>query len=521
MATSRSNRRWLIPLLLLLIVAAFLLPGLGRQIMAREQELRVALTARTMAEGGDWVRPEYLGEPRLRKPPLMYWAVAAAYKAASTTASPTVARRPSALAGLALVGLLYALTAAHLGRRRAAVSALACGTSFIFLKQARLAETDVLLCLGTAVATLALFRALSSRARGWWWLAGLASGVGFMTKGPAALVLPLAAALLYTLTTPSARPSWRSWAPWGGLLLGLALVLPWYAVILGDPAGLAQVRDELKRATATSEHPGPALYYTYTLLHAMAPWSFALPFALVQAWRRRHRAIIRFALAWLGSSFLVLSLMDSKQIHYALLMVPPGSLLVGHLLGSAWAGRAGPRQTANRILVAFLWSSLLLGAAVVGLAWCPAFALPKMPIIACGLTACVLSFRGLRSPAPLGRLLGLTGALLALSWGAANVVMPLQARERVMEEAIRDAAADLKAAPQVMFHGPRNAIAEFYAGRSLDLIDDPVRAWARARTGAGLLVVTRGDPPEPPRIPVPPDYSAAVPKLRCDIWIKP
>lgn len=521
MATTRSTRRWLIPLLILLITAAFLLPGLGRQVMSREQELRVALTARTMVTRGDWVRPEYLGEPRLRKPPLMYWAVATAYRITGETASAAVARLPSALAGLALVSLLYFLTAAPLGRRRAAVSALVCGTSFIFLKQARLAETDVLLALGTTGAALALYHALTTRNRLWWWLAGAAAGLGFMAKGPAAIVLPLAAALLYTALAPSVRTAWRTGHAGGALMLALMLILPWYVAILNDATALAQVRDEVKRAAVTSEHPGSVFYYTYTLLHAMLPWGLALPFALVHGWRQRHRPPIRFALAWLGSSFLVLSLMDSKQIHYALLMVPPGSLLVGHLLGSTWAGRAGPRRTANRILTAFLGGGLLGGVTVLALAWCPAFALPKLPILGCGLIAAACSFAGLRTSSRGGRGLGLLGALLALAWGASNVVMPLQARERIVPEALQGARSALKSAPRVMFHGPRNAIAEFYADRELVMIDDPAKSWARAGAGEVLVVVTRGEPPLPPRLPVPPDYAAAEARWRCDIWIKP
>ena len=57
------------------------LPGLGRGLVTRQQELRVLLAARTMAEGGSWLIPQFMGEERLRKPPLMYWLVATAFKA--------------------------------------------------------------------------------------------------------------------------------------------------------------------------------------------------------------------------------------------------------------------------------------------------------------------------------------------------------------------------------------------------------------------------------------------------------
>jgi len=87
--------------------ALLLFPGLGGPVVHREQELRVLLTARDMAEGGNWIIPHFLGEPRLRKPPLMYWLVAAADRIAGTTHSPLISRAPSAAAGILLLLALY------------------------------------------------------------------------------------------------------------------------------------------------------------------------------------------------------------------------------------------------------------------------------------------------------------------------------------------------------------------------------------------------------------------------------
>ena len=81
-------------LLLTLACAFLLLPGLDRPVMGREQELRVALTAREMVDSGNWLVPRYQEQVRLKKPPLMYWLVASAFSLTEKTASVTVARLP-------------------------------------------------------------------------------------------------------------------------------------------------------------------------------------------------------------------------------------------------------------------------------------------------------------------------------------------------------------------------------------------------------------------------------------------
>ena len=43
-------------------------------------EPRYASTAREMALNGDWIVPHFNGEPRINKPPIVYWAIALCYK---------------------------------------------------------------------------------------------------------------------------------------------------------------------------------------------------------------------------------------------------------------------------------------------------------------------------------------------------------------------------------------------------------------------------------------------------------
>ncbi|HMP74867.1 MAG TPA: glycosyltransferase family 39 protein [Kiritimatiellia bacterium] len=456
-------------ILVLLAALSFLLPGLGLHPVQREQELRVALTARPMAEGESWLLPSYLGDLRIRKPPLMYWAVAASYEVGGRTNSPGLARLPSALAGAGLVLLVYLSALRGLGRRRALFAALVCASNLIFLRQARLAETDILLAFFVALATICGHRGLQQGAAlPWMALAGIASGLGFMTKGPAALAIPPVIWLVLAIWNP--RTGHRAVSPRGAVARGalwLAITVlvaaPWYIYLAVHAGSLAQLRAELS-ATFSDEtaHPGSVFYYIYTLLHAFAPWSLLLPFALATAWRAgRGRRAARFALVWFVVVFALLSLTPSKQIHYALLLVAPASLLTGWYLG-----RARSR---------FVWVSRRFFALV--------FAIWVVHLSAAFWLA---------NREPRAALVGL----------------------------LRAHGATLQSVDRVLLVGRHRGLIEFYAGRPILDMDSAREAWRHSRPGDLIVLNTRNAPlPEPPG-PVHVLGEAGQGGLRSAIWLR-
>ena len=112
-------------LLLAIIAASVLLPGLGRITMERQQELRVALCARQMVESGDWIAPRFQQQVRLRKPPLMYWVVGAVYKVTGQDDSAGWTRVPGVISGILLVLLVYAMGTRFFSQAAGMWSALA------------------------------------------------------------------------------------------------------------------------------------------------------------------------------------------------------------------------------------------------------------------------------------------------------------------------------------------------------------------------------------------------------------
>ena len=353
--TSRFSK-----LLLLAVFAALLvLPGLGRLTMSRQQELRVALVARQMAQGGNWLIPMFRNQPRMQKPPLMYWLVACSFRLANDTMSVSAARFPSALAGIFLVISIYLGGSFLIGRQRAFIAALVAATSFMFIRHARLAETDVTMALLTALATLSGYIALRRSNLAAWLIAGAFVGFGFLVKGPAALVLPLLAIISYA----AAQSSTRKIRHLGGLMLAILvaalLAVPWYWMIQTQNA--AQIGLELRETFAEPDHPGPIYFYCYALPKMMLPWGVWIPFAILSVFRSRsvRHSGLKFVAVWFISSFVALSLTANKQEHYALLLLPQSALLVGWYLARISMKKSFPRawrrfQNDARFTVAFV-----------------------------------------------------------------------------------------------------------------------------------------------------------------------
>ena len=358
------------PWVLLGLCAALFLPALATLPMTDYKELRVVLPAREMAAGGDWLMPRFQGELRLRKPPLMYWIVASAFGLARSTDSATVARLPSALMGTAAILALYAGGAGLIGRRRALLGACVAATSFLVLRHARVAQADMALCLFTLLAVLCGYGALSSGGGGIrrWLGFGVCAGLGFMTKGPAALALPVAALAAFAAVDRGGRRRLFGLGALLSLLVFAAIVVPWYLLVLhptaAQSAAQTAIHNELRETFEGTDHAQPFFFYLHQLPAGMLPWGLLLPFAVASVWRARHHRGARFLLCWFATSFVILSLVRNKQLHYALLLVPPAALITGDLLAHGWlAARSWRRALCRGYLAGLLALVLLAGVA--------------------------------------------------------------------------------------------------------------------------------------------------------------
>lgn len=300
---------------------AFLLL-LGQRGLNEPDEGRYAEIAREMTVGGEWLTPHLNGHPHFQKPPVIYWLTAASLSVFGM--NEWAARLPSAVAALGTVTLTFGL-ALRLwrDRDRAVMAALVLTSMAGFFALSRLLTPDMTL---TFWITAAISTALHERGG----LFFLCLGLGFLTKGPMAFVVPICAVAGWQIGASPERKLKLNW--WLGLPMALAVSLSWFIVLSVKHPELFDYfwKYELVDRFGSSKHgrSKPFWFFLAILPVALLPWLFFLPFRRVweRIRERRFTPAQTLLVAWIVIPFLLLSISGSKLPTYILPLLPACAL---------------------------------------------------------------------------------------------------------------------------------------------------------------------------------------------------
>ena len=385
-----SNRleRWAIPGLILAFVLFYLVPLMTHGLWIPD-ETRYAQISQSMLQSGNWVTPHFMGLRYFEKPIAGYWLIAIGQAVFGDNLFGV--RIASALTTGLSVWLAW-LLASRLWNdpRKSFASALLLMSFGLVAGEAGYANLDPQFAFWVNLSLVALwfaFTAQSQRARLWAWsVLGVACGMGFMTKGFLAWLLPVLIGVPFALWQRRIKEM-LCYGPLA-VVLAIAVCLPWALMIHHQEPDFWQFffwNEHIRRFSASdAQHIQPWWFYLPLLLAASLPWATLLPAALLDAWKQKRQPGIAFLLLWLLLPLAMFSLSKGKLPTYILPCLLPLALLMGHALMS-WIDQG--RSTVIRLNG--LLNALLAVAGLTGLIYLqvtrPVYANTEMFSLSLGL----------------------------------------------------------------------------------------------------------------------------------------
>jgi 4-amino-4-deoxy-L-arabinose transferase-like glycosyltransferase len=345
--------------------ALLLLPGLGRLGALDSTDARYLAIAREMRDGGSWSVPHLGGAPHLDKPPLAYWSAALGFTWFGTSEASGRAAQQFALVATALCVFAAARRLADARWARVAPLVLI-GMALPFGLSRGLATDLFQLALVTPALWLLHESAIRRAAIP---IAGALAllGASMLAKGPIALLVVAAVWAAWAACVGRfARVTLRGVGV--GVLLFLAIGLPWYALLAArEPGAIGWMLEQLASRTRSggAGHTKDVTYLLRVWLLGLLPWT---PVVLLAVWRLRPRGRPRdadptdlFVLAWALAPVALFSLFATKLAPYVAPAFPGAALAVA---------RAGSRGLLDdrraRSAFALAWGTTLVAAGAIG-----------------------------------------------------------------------------------------------------------------------------------------------------------
>ena len=314
-------------------------------------EPRYVQTAVELITRNDWITPHFNDVTRFDKPIFYYWLIAGFYKLFGV--SELAGRLVSALSATTIVMTLYAVGRRVINNRTLGwMSACVLMTTTIFVLLGRWAITDMTLACWMSLTCVFLFVALAQpqqTLKPYIW-AGVFCGLGLLTKGPVAIVLPGSISVVYLLLAQRNHlMRLLNWRLWGAVALGIVIALPWYlAINAANPKVFFEsffLLHNLQRYTETvSSHAGPWHYYIWVVLLGAFPWSLTFISLFKQGLNQLLTHVcsqnfnkdngisstqwVLFGFAWFITTVLFFSVAQTKLLTYILLAFPGLAIII-------------------------------------------------------------------------------------------------------------------------------------------------------------------------------------------------
>jgi 4-amino-4-deoxy-L-arabinose transferase-like glycosyltransferase len=320
-------------LILLLVATLAFFFGLSGAPLFDLDEGAFSEATRQMFVRGDFISPYVNNEPRFDKPILIYWLQAASVWLFGV--NETGFRFPSALAAVLWVTLVYRFVAGTMGRTTALVAGIITATSLGVLAIGRAATADALLNLLIAATMLDIYRYYQQRRKAILYRAFLWMGLGILTKGPVAILIPLAVSLMFFASRREFGAWLRAVFNPAGILILIAVALPWYVIQYGREGdafiqGFFFTHNVGRFSSPMENHGGGLFYYAVVIPLLVLPYTGLLLATLGRVREALRDDLLLYLWLWFLFVFAFFSFSGTKLPHYALYGLTPLFILMAH-----------------------------------------------------------------------------------------------------------------------------------------------------------------------------------------------
>ncbi len=319
--------------LLLLGFAMFLgfFQNLGNAPLFDRDEGAFSEATREMVESGNYISTTLNGDPRYDKPILTYWVQAVGVAVLGW--NEWGLRLHSALAAILWVLVVWGFARRQWDDTTGWVAGMLTATSLWVMVIGRAATADALLNLFLTLTLVDLFRFWKEDRKAPLFRVFLWTGLGFLTKGPVAIAVPLASAFLLALFRGQVWRFVKAIFHPAGWAIFFAVAGPWYwAIYRMDGQAFIDgffLGHNLNRFADTMEGHGGALYYFIpVVLLILLPHTSLFVKTLGKIRKANRSDLELFLWLWFAFVFVFFSVSSTQLPHYLLYGATPLFLLM-------------------------------------------------------------------------------------------------------------------------------------------------------------------------------------------------
>ena len=298
---------------------------------------------REMIATGDYITTYLNGGLRFDKPILIYWLQMFSVKLFGL--NEFALRLPSALAGTAWAYTIYYFTKNFYSKGTALFAALFMVASIQINLIAKAAIADALLNLFIVLSMFSVYRYYLTQSSKYIYYTFLFIGLGTLTKGPVAIMIPLVVSFLFFTSQKKLKEWGRAVFNPLGILIFAAVALPWY-IVEYMAQGQAFIdgfflKHNLSRFSGAMEHhSGSVFYFVPVLIVGMMPFTYLVVKVLKKAKSYFKEELQLYLFIWFIFVFVFFSLSGTKLPHYVIYGYTPLFILAAVMVESETVKKA-------------------------------------------------------------------------------------------------------------------------------------------------------------------------------------